>query len=143
MSMWQLQVIQCCYMQLSHGRGYRLRNDANVLSATTVPFAKLSMLVGWLRFSLALCHGMKCCLVLSGPLLKSHLPLPSCVFLARLSRAPPAVFALLQAAGTEWRDLVISDLVQLKSVLGTAVASLPAHAVYLKPWLDVASQFPV
>ena len=34
-------------------------------------------------------------------------------------------------------------MVQLKSVLGSAVASLPAPTVLLQPWLDVAAQCPM
>ena len=64
-------------------------------------------------------------------------------FLARLTRAPVAVFALLQVAGSEWREMIIADLSWLRTALGSAVAYLPAPAVSLQPWLDVAGAFPV
>ena len=62
--------------------------------------------------------------------------------LARLQCAPIALFALLQVAGDEWRTMITSDLVWLRSVLGSAVESLPAPTVLPQPWLDVAAQFP-
>ena len=64
-------------------------------------------------------------------------------FLARLPRAPVALFALLQVAGSEWRDMLTADLSWPRTALGSAVASLPAPAVSLQPWLDVAGAFPV
>ena len=64
-------------------------------------------------------------------------------FLARLPRAPVAVFALLQVAGGAWRDMVQADLTWLRTALGSAVASLPAPAVSLQPWLDVAGAHPL
>ena len=64
-------------------------------------------------------------------------------FLARLPRAPVALFALLQVAGSEWRGMLVADLTWLRTVLGSAVASWPAPAESLQPWLDVAGAFPV
>ena len=39
--------------------------------------------------------------------------------------------------------MLTTDLSWLRAVLGSAVASLPAPAVSLQPWLNVASAFPV
>ena len=64
-------------------------------------------------------------------------------FLARLPRAPPALVALLQLAGASWRAMVVADLTAVCSVLGSAVASLPAPTVSLQPWLDIAAKFPI
>ena len=50
-------------------------------------------------------------------------------FLARLPRAPVALFALFQAVGSELRDILIADLSWLRAVLGSAVASLRARSV--------------
>ena len=47
-------------------------------------------------------------------------------FLARLPRAPVALFALLQVAGNDWWDMLTADLSWLRTALGSAVASLPA-----------------
>ena len=47
-------------------------------------------------------------------------------FLARVTRAPVAVFALLQVAGSERREMIIADLSWLRTALGSAVAYLPA-----------------
>ena len=39
--------------------------------------------------------------------------------------------------------MIIADLTWLRTALGSAVAYLPAPAVSLQPWLDVAGAFPV
>jgi len=39
--------------------------------------------------------------------------------------------------------MVIADLSWLRTALGSAVASLPAPAVSLQPWLDVAGAHPL
>ena len=63
--------------------------------------------------------------------------------MARLPRAPVAVFALLQVAGGAWRGMVQADLTWLRTALGSVVASWLAPAVSLQPWLDVAGAYPV
>ena len=77
------------------------------------------------------------------PLLEAALAVARFRFLARLPRAPVALFALLQVAGTEWRGTLTADLSWLRTALGSAVASLPAPAVSLQPWLGVVGAFPV
>ena len=122
------------------GPSYPSHNGVSLRFVTTVLSERQSTGTGFRTFKLVPFLGMKSCIVQGGRRLLAAARLR---FLARLPRAPVAVFALLQVASGEWRDLLIADLAWLRTALGSAVASLPAPAVSLQPWLDVAGASPV
>ena len=63
--------------------------------------------------------------------------------LARVPRAPPALLALLQIAGTQWMQLLYGDSEALQSWLKPTMGQLPPPRDHSGHWLALAVSYPV